>query len=134
MLHRKSERGQSGQKLLIVIAIGTLLAQLSSRAFAAEIAATNQNGISSNNPTMDARARANAFHAVLRKMAAGERPDPKLWDEFVAAQNEDLKTGPQVGQKVPDFTLPDQFGRQHSLQSLMGKHGLLLVFNRSADW
>ena len=44
------------------------------------------------------------------------------------------KLGPQVGMKVPDFTLPDQHGQRRTLASLMGPKGLVLVFNRSADW
>jgi len=44
------------------------------------------------------------------------------------------KLGPQVGDTVPDFTLPDQDGAEHSLKSLMGPKGLVLVFFRSADW
>ena len=44
------------------------------------------------------------------------------------------KLGPQVGARVPDFTLSDQEGQQRSLQSLMGPKGLMLVFSRSADW
>ena len=47
----------------------------------------------------------------------------------------DVKTlGPQAGAKVPDFNLPDQHGQMHTLSSLMGPKGLILVFNRSADW
>lgn len=42
--------------------------------------------------------------------------------------------GPQVGDVVPDFTLPDQQGRTRTLSSLMGPNGLVLVFVRSADW
>ena len=44
------------------------------------------------------------------------------------------KLGPQVGEKVPDFSLPDQHGQTRTLASLMGPKGLVLVFNRSADW
>lgn len=51
-----------------------------------------------------------------------------------AAQPDVQRLGPQVGQRVPDFTLVDQDGRQRSLQSLMGEKGLILVFSRSADW
>lgn len=47
----------------------------------------------------------------------------------------DVRTlGPQVGARVPDFTLPDQHGQPRSLQSLMGPRGLMLIFYRSADW
>jgi cytochrome oxidase Cu insertion factor (SCO1/SenC/PrrC family) len=42
--------------------------------------------------------------------------------------------GPQVGDKVPDFRLTDQRGQPRTLDSLMGPKGLVLVFNRSADW
>jgi hypothetical protein len=42
--------------------------------------------------------------------------------------------GPQVGERVPDFTLNDQQGRSHTLTSLLGPRGLMLVFFRSADW
>jgi hypothetical protein len=44
------------------------------------------------------------------------------------------KLGPQVGGRVPDFTLVDQRGQSRTLASLMGPNGLMLVFFRSADW
>jgi hypothetical protein len=42
--------------------------------------------------------------------------------------------GPQVGERVPDFSLPDQNGRMHTLDSIMGPNGAMLLFHRSADW
>lgn len=44
------------------------------------------------------------------------------------------KLGPQVGQRVPDFSLTDQSGKTWTLQSIMGPQGAMLVFYRSADW
>ena len=44
------------------------------------------------------------------------------------------KTGPATGEKVPDFEAVDQNGASHSLRSLMGPKGMMLVFFRSADW
>ena len=44
------------------------------------------------------------------------------------------KLGPQVGAKVPSFSLTDQAGRSQTLQSVMGPKGAILVFFRSADW
>lgn len=44
------------------------------------------------------------------------------------------KLGPQVGERVPDFSLVDQAGRTRNLQSIMGRRGAMLVFARSADW
>jgi cytochrome oxidase Cu insertion factor (SCO1/SenC/PrrC family) len=47
----------------------------------------------------------------------------------------DPKTvGPQIGSKVPSFTLTDQNGQPRTLQSLIGPKGAILVFFRSADW
>ena len=42
--------------------------------------------------------------------------------------------GLPVGQQAPTFSLRDQFGRQHSLESLKGAKGTVLLFFRSADW
>lgn len=44
------------------------------------------------------------------------------------------KLGPQVGDRVPDFTLKDQTGKTRTLNSIMGPKGAMLVFVRSADW
>ena len=44
------------------------------------------------------------------------------------------KLGPQVGERVPDFSLRDQNGAARTLQSIMGSRGAMLVFFRSADW
>jgi len=42
--------------------------------------------------------------------------------------------GPQVGESVPNFTLPDQNGRERTLESILGPNGAILLFHRSADW
>ena len=42
--------------------------------------------------------------------------------------------GPKVGTRAADFSGVDQFGKTHTLQSLLGRDGLMLVFYRSADW
>jgi hypothetical protein len=44
------------------------------------------------------------------------------------------KLGPQVGETVPAFSLPDQSGHTQTLQSIMGPKGAMLVFFRSSDW
>lgn len=44
------------------------------------------------------------------------------------------RLGPQVGDIVPDFSAPDQFGRMQTLKSIMGPNGAMFFFNRSADW
>jgi hypothetical protein len=42
--------------------------------------------------------------------------------------------GPQVGEQVPEFSLPDQNGQVQNLESILGPNGALLLFHRSADW
>ena len=44
------------------------------------------------------------------------------------------KLGPQVSERVSDFSLNDQNGQVWTLQSIMGRKGAMLVFIRSADW
>jgi hypothetical protein len=84
---------------------------------------------------MDAQRKAEILHGIIRKMAAGGADiGTDEWVEFIEAQNDGFRTGPEIGAKVPDFTLPDQQGRSRPLHDLMGPNGLLLVFTRSADW
>ena len=42
--------------------------------------------------------------------------------------------GPQVGEQVPEFSLPDQNGQVQTLGSILGPKGAILLFHRSADW
>jgi cytochrome oxidase Cu insertion factor (SCO1/SenC/PrrC family) len=63
---------------------------------------------------------------VAQPAAQQSSPQPPLPDV--------QKLGPQIGTRVPDFTLLDQKGQSRRLASLMGPKGLVLVFYRSADW
>ena len=42
--------------------------------------------------------------------------------------------GPQVGERVPDFSLPDQTGRVWPRDSILRSNGAILLFHRSANW
>ena len=42
--------------------------------------------------------------------------------------------GPQVGEQVPAFSLPDQNGQVRTLESILGRNGAMILFHRSADW
>jgi hypothetical protein len=84
---------------------------------------------------MDQTTKSAVLHDIIRKFGAGGKDiTPDDWRKFVEAQNDDPHTGPKIGEKVPDFTLPDQHGENRTLNELMGPNGLLLVFSRSADW
>ena len=66
------------------------------------------------------------FSLVAQPTAQQSSPQPTLSDV--------QKLGPQIGTRVPDFTLLDQKGQSRTLASLTGPKGLMLVFFRSADW
>jgi len=55
--------------------------------------------------------------------------------QITQSQTADVATlGPQIGQRAPDFRLPDQQGQPQTLASVAGQKGTMLVFFRSADW
>ena len=84
--------------------------------------------------TESSSSKANIFDDVLRKMRGGEKISREEFGEFVNAQNAGATSGLNVGEKIPDFALPDQTGNQRRFRDLAGPDGLLLVFSRSADW
>src|SRR6266480_6583971 len=52
------------------------------------------------------------------------------WFNFVVAQVPVTPTALRVGERPPDFTLPDAAGRQVSLADFRGKKPVVLVFYR----
>jgi len=44
------------------------------------------------------------------------------------------RTGPQVGERLPDFRLPDAYGREIDFHSERGNAKAAVVFYRSAVW
>ena len=84
---------------------------------------------------MDAQTKAFVLHDMIRRFSVGGGDiTTSDWLDFVEAQNDGYRTGPAIGEKVPDFSLTDQHGKSWTLRELMGPKGLLLVFSRSADW
>ena len=69
-----------------------------------------------------------------RRRAAGEPVSDELLAKHVNATNDNYATGPDPGERIPDFALPDENGVLKSLADLTGPNGVLLVFHRSADW
>ena len=53
---------------------------------------------------------------------------------LAAAQQAPIRTGPDVGQKIPAFEATDQNGNVQTFETLRGPKGLVLLFVRSADW
>ena len=70
---------------------------------------------------MDAKAKADILHGVVRKFGGGGGDiTSEEWGRFVAAQNDGYRTGPEIGERVPDFSLPDQHGKPRTLKDLSG--------------
>jgi cytochrome oxidase Cu insertion factor (SCO1/SenC/PrrC family) len=42
--------------------------------------------------------------------------------------------GLEIGQQAPTFALPDQFGHEHTNETLKGPKGTVILFFRSSDW
>jgi hypothetical protein len=51
-----------------------------------------------------------------------------------ALQSASPSTRSNIGQKMPPFSAPDQFGHEVSSDTLKGSNGTVLLFFRSADW
>ncbi len=45
-----------------------------------------------------------------------------------------VKTGPDVGERIPAFEVEDADGNPRHFENLKGPKGLVLLFVRSADW
>jgi hypothetical protein len=80
-----------------------------------------------------------AVLAVLLVQCAGAAPpapSPAASPSPAAAMpsGEGTGPGPAVGAPLPPFEAPDQDGKRWDFESLRGKNGLLLNFNRSVVW
>lgn len=54
-----------------------------------------------------------------------------VWPAVAASA---IKTGPEVGTRIPEFAARDQTGELRTFEDLTGPEGLLLLFHRTADW
>jgi peroxiredoxin len=70
--------------------------------------------------------------AVLAVCCAASLCAP-LWAQLEGLRDA-TQVGPAPGALAAEFSLPDQSGKPRTIESLMGPHGLVLVFFRSADW
>jgi hypothetical protein len=55
-------------------------------------------------------------------------------DTIKVSSSGPMSIGLAVGQKAPNFSARDEFGRVQTLESLKGPNGTVLLFFRSADW
>ena len=62
---------------------------------------------------------------------------PALAQNFltdIPAGSRGMVSGPEIGERIPDFSAYDQNGNLVSLDDVMGPNGAMVVFHRSADW
>jgi hypothetical protein len=62
------------------------------------------------------------------------RSQDRQGEDYAVDPELGFATGPDMNEKVPEFTLPDQYGHPRSLAELLGKQGAILNFYRSASW
>ena len=79
-------------------------------------------------------AETDEYLEFLKHVGTGARLTEEQWLFHFDHQNRDAQDGTAVGDVAPDFALPDQSGIIRTRDELMGEHGLLMVFARSADW
>jgi cytochrome oxidase Cu insertion factor (SCO1/SenC/PrrC family) len=73
--------------------------------------------------------RSTALAAAIVLLAA-----TTAWSQAKGKPAPEDQTGPKVGAKAPAFTLKDQNGKDRTLDELLKKGNVALVFYRSADW
>ena len=59
---------------------------------------------------------------------------PAVWSQQKGRPAPEEQTGLKVGATAPRFALKDQEGKDQSLDELLKKGRVALVFYRSADW
>ena len=78
--------------------------------------------------------RSSSVYVLAAAVLASGAGQVRSQSDNLTAKVDVERVGPQVGATVPDFNLRDQHGEAHSLKSLLGPKGALIVFFRSADW
>ncbi len=74
---------------------------------------------------------------VLSLFALPALSQPTYSTEFltdIPTGSRGMVSGPEVGERIPDFEARDQNGNLVSLDDVMGPNGAMVVFVRSADW
>jgi hypothetical protein len=74
------------------------------------------------------------LRAAILVIASVSLVHSAIGQDFEPSEIDVSALGPQVGDVVPEFNLPDQNGEIWTRESIMGPRGAMLVFIRSADW
>jgi len=82
-------------------------------------------------------ARGLAAGLVLSLVALPALSQPVYSTQFltdIPTGSRGMVSGPEIGERIPDFEALDQNGNLVSLSDVMGPDGAMVVFVRSADW
>lgn len=69
---------------------------------------------------------------MISNLISGSHGDRK--NKYPIDPNLGFSTGPNIDERVPEFSLPDQNGNTKRLTDMIGENGALLMFYRSASW
>jgi hypothetical protein len=75
-----------------------------------------------------------SFRPIMFGVAVVLLAAPMVFSQEKEKSAAQEQPGLKVGQSAPRFTLKDQEGSDHSLENLLEKGPVALVFYRSADW
>jgi hypothetical protein len=67
-------------------------------------------------------------------MTQATDPAPETPPSQRSPEGDQFPTGPEVGDLLPGFVLPDQYGHEVDLHQSRGGRRALVLFHRSARW
>lgn len=70
---------------------------------------------------------------LLTLPAEAQQQKQQVFDRWDSTDS-GMKTGPAVGERVPEFAARDQNGKLTRFQDIKGPRGAVILFYRSADW
>ena len=71
--------------------------------------------------------------SMLIALQTGAQQQDQIFDRWDST-DEGMKTGPAVGEIIPEFAAEDQNGKLISFGDIKGPKGAVILFHRSADW
>lgn len=73
------------------------------------------------------------FISMWFGLQAAAQQQNQIFDKWDPT-DDGMKTGPAVGEVIPEFSAEDQNGKPISFEDIKGPNGAVILFHRSADW
>ena len=71
--------------------------------------------------------------SMLFALQTAAQQRPQVFDRWDST-DDGMKTGPAVGEIIPEFVAENQDGTLTSFEDIKGPKGAVILFHRSADW